>query len=205
MTAGQVSDLVREDGVELLRIERIQERHAQHEVVVVPAEQSETGNLRDPGIEFLVHDDAMQARRARGTPQTLDALEQRRRFHARQGDAGRRRNVHDQRPEDEPDEWRQYQHELDAERFQVHHRHQRADERGEEAQHEQGEIRVAEERERHHAEPVTARMGRSRTFQAGDASFELLAGHRHGILPRRRSWISRTWPLRGKILPGGVC
>ena len=155
----EVSELVCENRVELLRPECLHERQAQHEVVVLAAEDPEARHLDDARIQVAVDEDGVHVRPLDGLTRLRDQLVEPRRLAALQLDSARRLDLDPQRAPDHEDQGADRDQQLEQDAGFGHRGND--DECGERQEHDDGEEQeaVPEERQRAHPPPVAGRIG----------------------------------------------
>ena len=182
----EVPELVRKNRVELLRPERLHERHAQYEVVVLAPEDPQARHLDDARIQVAVDEDRVHVRPVDGLARLRDQLVELRRLSRPQLDPARRLDLDPERAPDHEDQGTNRNQQLEQEAGFRDRGND--DDRGERQQHDDDEEEeaVPEERQRADPPPVAGRIGLRLRVEPANQGVPFLLRHGSRCYPRTR-------------------
>ena len=181
MLSGQVPELVRQQGLELLGRQCLHLREAEEQVVAVPAERPEAGNLSQRGVAVLGQQHAVQAWSVELAREPVDQREELGCIGRPDAHAFGALDAHSERAEDQTEkeyEGRREGQDAIGRSVELQRPHQQGD-RASEPDEDQQHVAVSREGEYGHLPRVALPVALRMSLALADERFELLRRHRH--------------------------
>ncbi len=181
MLSGQVPELVRQQRLELLGRQRIHRRKAEDQVIAIPSERPEAGNLGQRGVAVLGQQHAVQAWGVEVTREPVDQREELGCIGTPDVHAFGAPDAHPERAEDQTEkeyEGRREGQDAIGRSVELQRPHQQGD-RASEPDEDQQHVAVSREGEHGHLPHVAVPVALRMSLALADEGFELLRRHRH--------------------------